>query len=122
MRHFLTLTIIAVLLVLVATVALAQVSVRGYYRKNGTYVAPHFRSAPDNTLRNNYGYPGNYNPNTGRITPGNPSRIYPSYNFTLRAPRSPVYQPTPPLRFRLPAYPQPRPFTQTVPYQLKKWR
>ena len=48
-----------------------RVSVRGYYRKDGTYVSPHYRSAPDGNPYNNYSFPGNYNPNTGSITPGN---------------------------------------------------
>ena len=30
-------------------------SVRGYYRKNGTYVQPYQRSAPDGYKYNNYG-------------------------------------------------------------------
>lgn len=33
----------------------AQVSVKGYYRKDGTYVAPHIRSSPDSYKWNNYG-------------------------------------------------------------------
>ena len=37
-----------------------------------TYVKPHYRTTPDYTPKNNYGYPGNYNPNTGKVTPGNP--------------------------------------------------
>ncbi|QIL78138.1 SH3 domain-containing protein [Hymenobacter sp. HDW8] len=41
----------------------AQVSVRGYYRKNGTYVQPHQRTRPNHTVTDNYSYPGNYNPN-----------------------------------------------------------
>ena len=49
-----------------------RVSVRGYYRKDGTYVSPHYRTAPDGNPYNNYSFPGNFNPNTGRITPGNP--------------------------------------------------
>lgn len=32
-----------------------DVQVRGYYRKNGTYVKPHVRSAPDGVKWNNYG-------------------------------------------------------------------
>jgi len=39
-----------------------------------TYVQPHQRTAPNSTARDNYSYPGNYNPNTGRITPGDPYR------------------------------------------------
>jgi len=61
--------------------------VRGYYRSNGTYVQPHYRTNPDGNPYNNYSFPGNYNPNTGRITPGNPDtylrryyeRSYPRY-------------------------------------------
>lgn len=63
--------------VLLATSALADVRVRGYVRTDGTYVQPHSRTAPDPTPRNNYSYPGNFNPNTGRITPGNPSQVRP---------------------------------------------
>jgi hypothetical protein len=32
-----------------------DVHVKGYYRKDGTYVRPHIRSAPDHSLSNNYG-------------------------------------------------------------------
>lgn len=32
-----------------------DVYVQGYTRKNGTYVAPHIRSAPDSSKANNYG-------------------------------------------------------------------
>ncbi len=34
-----------------------SVKVRGYYRKDGTYVRPHYRSKPDNDKSNNYGKP-----------------------------------------------------------------
>ena len=45
--------------------------VRGYVKKDGTYVAPHQRTSPDHNPYNNYSFPGNYNPNTGRTSPGN---------------------------------------------------
>lgn len=32
-----------------------DVSVKGYTRKDGTYVRPHHRSSPDNDVSNNYG-------------------------------------------------------------------
>jgi len=67
------LSLLAVLVFLV-TVAEAQVGVGGYFRKDGTYVAPHQRSLPNSTIKDNYSYPGNFNPNTGRITPGDPYR------------------------------------------------
>jgi hypothetical protein len=53
--------------------------VRGYYRSNGTYVQPHYRTNPDGNPYNNYSFPGNYNPNTGRITPGNPDTYLERY-------------------------------------------
>ena len=56
-----------------------RVKVRGYYRKDGTYVRPHYRTAPDGNPYNNYSFPGNYNPNTGRITPGNPQTYLDRY-------------------------------------------
>ena len=42
------------------------VSVRGYFRKDGTYVAPRRRSAPDNSFDNNWSTQGNVNPFTGQ--------------------------------------------------------
>lgn len=58
------------LLLNLSVVSFAQVHVRGYYRKDGTYVRPHVRTRPNHTVTDNYSYPGNYNPNTGRITGG----------------------------------------------------
>ncbi len=46
--------------------------VRGYIRRDGTYVQPYYRSEPDGNPYNNYSFPGNYNPYTGRIATGNP--------------------------------------------------
>jgi len=53
--------------------------VRGYYRNDGTYVQPYLRTNPDGNPYNNYNFPGNYNPNTGRITPGNPNSYLNEY-------------------------------------------
>ena len=41
------------------------VGVRGYVKKDGTYVAPHNRSAPDGNFNNNWTTKGNTNPYTG---------------------------------------------------------
>ena len=47
-------------------VAIAKdVKVKGYYKKNGTYVKPHYRSAPDSSINNNWTTRGNVNPHTG---------------------------------------------------------
>lgn len=62
-----------VMLISFLTISLAEAGwVRGYYRSDGTYVRPHYRTNPDGNPYNNYSFPGNYNPNTGKITPGNP--------------------------------------------------
>ena len=37
--------------------ALSQVNVNGYYKSNGTYVAPHQRTRPDSNPYNNYSSP-----------------------------------------------------------------
>lgn len=42
-------------------------SVRGYYRKDGTYVRPHVRTNPDSSFWNNHSSLGNVNPHTGRL-------------------------------------------------------
>jgi hypothetical protein len=46
--------------------AFADVSVRGYFRSNGTYVRPHYRTYPNHTVRDNYSFHGNINPHTGK--------------------------------------------------------
>lgn len=44
----------------------AATRVRGYYRSNGTYVQPHYRSSPNNSRYDNWSTRGNYNPYTGK--------------------------------------------------------
>lgn len=46
--------------------AFAQVAVQGYMRKDGTYVQPSHRTAPDQDQTNNYSTQGNVNPYTGQ--------------------------------------------------------
>lgn len=43
-----------------------RVQVDGYYRRDGTYVRPHYRSAGNSTERDNWGTKGNTNPTNGR--------------------------------------------------------
>lgn len=74
-----------------------RVRVRGYTRKDGTYVAPHYRSAPDGSFYNNWSTKGNVNPYTGepgtRVSPPS-TRSTPSYStgtvpsYTPAIPRS----------------------------------
>lgn len=58
--------IAAVLLCVVSATAFAAQRVDGYTRKDGTYVAPHYRSSPNSTKLDNYGTQGNVNPYTGQ--------------------------------------------------------
>lgn len=59
--HYLRTLSVILILATLFTQALAEsaladdVHVRGYYRKDGTYVQPHVRSAPDSYRWNNYG-------------------------------------------------------------------
>jgi len=46
--------------------ALADQSVRGYIKRDGTYVAPSMRSSPNSYKFDNYSSEGNYNPYTGQ--------------------------------------------------------
>lgn len=47
--------VISVLILMSATVSAGDVYVPGYYRSDGTYVRPHYRSSPDGIRSNNYG-------------------------------------------------------------------
>jgi hypothetical protein len=50
-----------------SSAAFADQYVRGYTRKDGTYVQGHMRSDPDSTVTNNYSFSGNTNPYTGSV-------------------------------------------------------
>ena len=54
-------------------------SVRGYFRSNGTYVSPYLRTQPTGNPYKNYNYPGNYNPNKGKITSGSREKYLERY-------------------------------------------
>lgn len=64
---------IGLILALVASFASAKdVYHQGYVRKDGTYVQPHYQTAPDKSSYNNYSSQGNYNPYTGQLGTVNP--------------------------------------------------
>ena len=70
--------LMVLVVVCAATVtAYADVHVRGYYRSNGTYVQPHYRSNPDGNFYNNWSTYPNVNPYTGATG----TRQTPSYNW-----------------------------------------
>ena len=60
------LLLLLVSMLIVCTSVIAGVSVKGYYRSNGTYVQPHMRSSPDGNFSNNWSTVGNVNPYTGK--------------------------------------------------------
>ena len=87
-KRLIMLTAALVVLISFLTVSLAEAGwVRGYYRRDGTYVQPYYRTNPDGNPYNNYSFPGNYNPNTGRITSGNPDTYLDGY-YNRSYPRS----------------------------------
>lgn len=45
---------LAALALIFASAAFADTHVKGYYKKNGTYVEPHYRSSPNSTTNDNY--------------------------------------------------------------------
>ncbi len=49
----------------IAGTAFADVHVNGYYRKDGTYVQPHYRTNPNSTVNDNYSTYPNVNPYNG---------------------------------------------------------
>jgi hypothetical protein len=77
-----------------ASSAIGQVRVRGYVRKDGTYVAPHYRSSPNSTKADNYSTRGNYNPYTGKAgrVPVNAGISYPATSYLV--PEAPSVAPT----------------------------
>jgi hypothetical protein len=75
--RFLVLGIAALAL---SATASAQVYVHGYTKKDGTYVAPHYRSNADGNPYNNWSTKGNVNPYTGHAGTKNPYSSYSNSN------------------------------------------
>ena len=81
--------------------AFADQTVRGYTRRDGTYVAPHMRSDPNQYRYDNYSSQGNVNPYTGRrgtqpnefSTPPVYNRSNPASGYTTPRSYDPYGQP-----------------------------
>jgi hypothetical protein len=117
MKKILTLALVLCGLFVGSLYAEAVVQVKGHYRSNGTYVAPHYRSSPDGVKSNNWSYPGNTNPYTGKTAGGSvdsylnnysyPSYILPNYTPTYTPS---TYVPT----YYIPSYSN---YTDTTSYE-----
>lgn len=100
MRHLRPLStwILSVFLVVFClnSVSSAQVRVRGYTRKDGTYVKPHYRSNPDGNFNNNWSTKGNRNPYTGKWG----TRVTPPKGYgSVRRYGTPAYRSAPDIKF-----------------------
>ncbi|MCW3108274.1 MAG: hypothetical protein JWQ09_2780 [Segetibacter sp.] len=77
-----------------------HVRVSGYYRSNGTYVQPYFRTAPNSTNRDNFSTKGNVNPYTGKpgwVEPDNKYNTFYYNTYTYTPPKkTPSATTTPP--------------------------
>lgn len=73
-----------------------DVAVRGYVKRDGTYVAPHMQTAPDATVLNNYSTKDNTNPYTGQAGTVDPYRVQPKPTYE---PRTSSVEPTKPIKY-----------------------
>ncbi|MDO6385612.1 hypothetical protein [Uliginosibacterium sp. 31-12] len=88
-------------LALTAGPALADKLTSGYVRQDGTYVAPSYRSTPNNTTLDNYSTRGNTNPYTGQAgtrspdygSTHTPSQRQPNYGTPAPNPYQPYRNP-----------------------------
>lgn len=62
---------------LISNEADAATRIKGYTKKNGAYVQPHFRSSPNRSKFDNWSTKGNYNPYTGKKGTVSPFKITP---------------------------------------------
>lgn len=81
-----------------------QVYVPGFYRPNGVWVAPHYRTVPDGTVYDGAVYPngtpytGAVNPYTGTVVPYTGAPVptpYPYGAYPYQAPYQSPYVPPP---------------------------
>ena len=74
-------SLIILTLIAIFSIAYTATRVKGYYRKDGTYVRPHYRSNADGNPYNNWSTKGNVNPYTGKKGYKTPQQSgYKNYN------------------------------------------
>jgi hypothetical protein len=89
-----TILIAIALLLAVGVASAADQSVKGYIRKDGTYVQPYHRTAPNNNLYDNYSSQGNTNPWMGKQgSEHNEFSNPPAYNQSSPLYTPPMYTP-----------------------------
>ena len=74
-------TLLAVTLLAISSLALADTWVDGYFKRDGTYVPGHYRSSPNSTNWDNYSTQGNTNPYTGSYGSRAPDYSPDAYNY-----------------------------------------
>lgn len=74
------LILIVIFVVSFSSIAAAAERVNGYFRSNGTYVQPYYRSTSDSNAYNNYSTKGNINPYTGKEGTVDPYRVQSNYS------------------------------------------
>lgn len=80
--------VLALIALSFGTGAFAQTYVRGYTKRDGTYVAPHYRSSPNSTTSDNWSTRGNVNPYTGKAGTKDPYSSSSSSYSNPYAPKS----------------------------------
>ncbi|MEQ8226742.1 MAG: hypothetical protein RIA64_01550 [Rhodospirillales bacterium] len=89
MRNIIVLT---VLFCAATGAAYADDYVRGYFKSDGTYVAPHYRSSPNNTPYDNWSTRGNVNPYTGQQGAVTPQPNFNTNRNSVIRPNGGLYQ------------------------------
>lgn len=81
MRKFIVFLVTLFLVLYFAVVNVTSVDavqrVKGYTKKNGTYVQPHFKSPPNKSKFDNFSTKGNLNPYTGKKGTVDPFKFTP---------------------------------------------
>jgi hypothetical protein len=101
---------IAALIAALPIAAVADTYVNGYFRSDGTYVAPHYQTSPNSTRLDNYSTRGNINPYTGAAGTRNPYaappvRAYGQKNYMSPYPSPYGASPSSPYEIQPPALP-----------------
>jgi len=83
---------LVVALILIGFAYAEAARVGGYFKKNGTYVAPYYRANPNKSYNDNYSVKPNYNPYTGKRGTLSPTLNNRSPRYNRKRFGSPLYQ------------------------------